>query len=168
MTFFRKGGMAVLLFSFLCSLSSCGELEQFTEPLEDSYHKVSYNPPHGVDLTIKGHATKAMVNFHAALKRDGKTDEETFKTLLKVSNEKIESAANGRAKELWNGKYSIFGYHPDFGKGFRPDKWSDLRTAFRDMKSKRHECLCVTWTPGGTNWTTRDMGDNCTMGDELK
>lgn len=166
---FLKIGRAnyVLAGVLLLVFSSCGNLERFSEAADDKYHKLSYNPPQGVDLTIKRHATDAMVAFFKGCENN-KSANGCAKDLLNISSSKIEGAMTGRARELWNGQYSIFGYHPNFGKGFYANEAGDLVTAISDLKKRGHKCLCVTWTPGGTNWTTRAAGGNCTYGSKLK
>lgn len=70
---------------------------------------------------------------------------------------------------MWNGQYSIFGYHPNIGKSFRDDEGPDFASAVHDMKERGHECLRVHWKPTGTNWTTvNDEGvAECSWGMKL-
>jgi hypothetical protein len=165
----KKSSNSFFLFAIVFSLATvgCGHLENFSEPLNGDYHQLSYNAPAGVDMTIQRHATKAMVSFYDA-KGKNTSNEAQAKSLLKIAFDEINKNAKGRARELWNGNYSIFGYHPNFGKGFRESEWNDLISAIRDMKTRNHECLCVTWTAGGTNWTTRNAGGKCGWGKKLK
>jgi hypothetical protein len=73
-----------------------------------------------------------------------------------VARDVIEPKLYGAAREVWNGDYSVFGWHPDIGKGFRDEEGSDFATAVKDLRSRTDECLRVHWKPTGTNWTTVD------------
>lgn len=133
----------------------CGAYRDIQEAIEGDYHHIS-PATGGVYLTIKRHASNDMIAFFNFCKNDGAADATCGTRVLRTARDIMADKLHGRALELWNGDYSVFGYHPDLGKGFRDDEGGDFATAVRDLKTRGDECLRVHWKPSGTNWTTVD------------
>lgn len=152
----------------LLSLAACGTVEQIFAAKSGDYHEVS-PAKGGVHITIKRHATNAMTAFFWLCKDEGKSDSICGRDVLRVARGQLEKQLHGTALELWNGKYSIFGWHPHIGKGFRDEEGGDIATEIRELKTNGHECLRLTWKPSGTNWTTEnDEGvSECGWGKKL-
>lgn len=148
--------------------AGCGKPGPIFAAKSGDYHEIS-PADWGVYLTIKIHATNGMAAFFHACKSDGKSDKICGRDTLRVARGVLEKQLHGAAWELWNGDYSIFGYHPHLGKSFDDDQASDLATAVYDLAKRDHECLRVHWKPSGINWTTaNDEGiAECSPGKEL-
>ena len=155
--------------ALLCmAAASCGTVENIYAAKSGDYHELS-PADFGVYITFKRHATDAMTVFFHLCKDDGKSDATCGRDVLRVARGQLGGKLHGAALELWNGQYSIFGYHPNIGKGFRDDEGSDFATAVYDMKKRGHECLRIHWKASGTNWTTvNDEGvAECSWGKKL-
>lgn len=157
----------------LCALLSvaaanCGTVKDIYAAKSGDYHELS-PATGGIYITFKRHATDAMTAFFHTCKNDGKSDATCGRDVLRVARGQLESKLHGAALELWNGKYSIFGYHPNIGKGFRDEEGADFAGAVYDMEDRDHECLRLHWKATGTNWTTvNDEGvAECSWGMEL-
>jgi hypothetical protein len=158
----------LLLTAVVPASSGCGTLREIHDAVYGDYHRLS-PATLGVYITFKRHATDGMVAFFTACKNDGHSDSVCGTETLRASRDQIEPMLRGRARELWNGQYSVFGYHPHIGKGFRDEEGPDFATAVRDMRARGHECLRIHWKATGTNWTTvNDEGiAECSWGAEL-
>ncbi|HEX8437653.1 hypothetical protein [Archangium sp.] len=151
----RIAPTAVLALASFALLAGCGKLQKVREAIDGPYHRLAAGTG-GVYLTIKGNATNCMTSFYDGCRKNGESSTACARVLLDLSRGKIEESLEGRAKELWNGQYSVYGFHPNIGKGFRSEEAGDLATAVQDLRSRNHECLRVHWKPTGTNWTTQD------------
>lgn len=135
-----------------CSLPS--QLNAITDQLESPLYHISAG--NGVYITIKRHATgcmKALFNF---CKAGGKSDATCGAETLRTARGEIEKGVDGRARQIWFGEYSVFGYHPRIRNGFEDDEGEDFASAVRDLASRTDECLRLHWKPTGENWTTMD------------
>jgi len=133
----------------------CGTYRDISEAINGDYHQIS-PATGGVYLTIKRHATDDMILLFNLCKNEGRADSTCGTRVLRTVRDIMADKLHGRALELWNGEYSVFGWHPHIGKGFRDDEGGDFATAVRDLKTRTDECLRVHWKATGTNWTTVD------------
>jgi len=151
--------------------SGCDTVDQIHDAVYGDYHRLSPAGGGGVNLTIKRHATDAMAAGFHACKNGGNEDDATCGTaILRVARDQLNGQLRGRAREVWNGDYSVFGYHPNLGKGFRDAEGGDFAEAVGNLESRDNECLRVHWKPSGTNWTTtNDEGvAECSWGQRLQ
>jgi len=155
MSFVRRLTGAVLVAALAMGSMGCGTYNQIHDAVYGDYHRLS-PATGGVYLTIKRHASNDMMGFFDLCKNDGFSDATCGTRVLRAANAIMEDKLRGRALEVWNGDYSVFGYHPHIGKGFRDEEGADFATAVRDLRSRTDECLRVHWKPTGTNWTTVD------------
>lgn len=148
---------------------NCGTIENIYTAKSGDYHELS-PATGGIYITFKRHATDAMVAFFHVCKNDGKSDATCGRDVLRAARGLLEGKLHGTALELWNGDYSIFGYHPNIGKGFRDDEAPDFATAVYDLAKRSDECLRIHWKPSGTNWTTVDDEGvaECSWGKKLE
>ncbi len=153
----------------IVAAGGCGNVEGIHEAIYGKYHRVS-PADFGVYITIKRYATDCMIQEYDICKSKGYSDGDCGKLVLTSSRTQIEKNLSGRAKELWNGDYSVFGWHPNVGNAFADDEASDLAQAVKDLRSRGHQCLRVHWKPSGENWTTvQDAGvEECSWGERLK
>lgn len=159
---------AIAACALLSVAAACGTVKDIYAAKSGDYHELS-PATGGIYITFKRHATDAMTAFFNICKDDGKSDATCGRDVLRVARGQLETKLHGAALEVWNGQYSIFGYHPNIGKSFRDDEGPDFASAVHDMKERGHECLRVHWKPTGTNWTTvNDEGvAECSWGMKL-
>lgn len=163
-SFVSLGVFATVLFS----TAGCGSIDSVYHAKSGDYHELS-PAKGGVYITFKRHATDGMVAFFTVCRNDGKSEATCGRDTLRVARGQITGKLHGTALDVWNGDYSIFGFHPDLGKGFRDEEGPDFAIAVKDLKSRNHQCLRIHWKPSGTNWTTvQDAGvSECAWGKEL-
>lgn len=100
----------------------------------------------------------------------GKSELTCGRETLRAARNIVDRTVSGRAKDLWNGDYSIFGYHPRFKNAFEDDEASDFVQAIHDLDQRGDERLRVHWKPSGENWTTLDNEGfaECSWGERIK
>jgi hypothetical protein len=145
----------VALLVTLVTSGGCGNIRDINDAMDGDYHSLS-PAPGGAYLTIKGHATNGMTAFFNNCKNRGDSDSSCGAATLRRARDAITPKIHGSALGLWNGEYTVYGYHPNIGNGFRDEEGSEFATAVRDLAGRGHECLRVHWKATGTNWTTVD------------
>jgi hypothetical protein len=163
----------VLAMPIAIGVSGCKPIDEIHNAIYGDYHRLSPRAG-GIDITIKRHATVAMAALFDACKNE-KTDAICGTVVLRLARDQLDGkfgggGLKGPARKVWNGNYSIYGYHPHLGKGFRDAEGDDLAEAIRNLRRRGHECLRVHWKPTGTNWTTsNDEGvAECSWGKPLE
>lgn len=146
-------GLPLALLIVLLGGGGCANLEPVHEAIYGQYHRLS-PATGGIYITIKRHASDAMMAGFDGCKAEGHGDSYCGTTVLRIARDILEDKLSGAALQLWNGDYSVYGYHPDIGKGFRDEEGGDFATAVRDLRARGHACLRIHWKPTGTNWTT--------------
>lgn len=168
MRLWKTIGMGALAATVSAGSMGCGTIDAVHDAVYGDYHRLS-PATGGVYITIKRHAGNGMMTFFDLCKGDGFSDATCGTRTLRAARGVIDGELHGAALQVWNGQYSVFGWHPHIGKGFRDEEGSDFATAVRDLRSRGHECLRVHWKPTGTNWTTcNDEGvTECEWGKKL-
>jgi hypothetical protein len=165
----RFGTLRLAALGSVLALSAGCSIGDLVDSLDSKYYHISGG--NGVYLTIKRHASGCMIYSWFNCVAGGKSQETCARDTLRVAKDIVtRSVPAGRPRDLWNGDYSIFGYHPRFKNAFEDAEAGDFLQAIRDLGSRTDECLRVHWKPTGENWTTLDDEGfaECSWGERVK